>query len=94
MNDHMQRSKIQKMIKNIFALLCFVFTSFLLFAVIYETVVTEELPSDNKQTLDTISDKYSFLPKVFGSDENEMGLDENEEFEDEADKHNKGWYDD
>jgi hypothetical protein len=55
----------------------------------YETIVTNELPTDNPQVQEKISEKYSYLPKVFG----DSGLDEDEEYESEKEYYDKGWKD-
>lgn len=89
MIENMQRSKILNIIKNLFALFSFIFTAFLLYAVTYETVITHELPSDQNQVQQDISDKYSFLPKVFG----DGGVSDDEENDNEKEKYDKGWYD-
>jgi len=97
----MQKSKIQrtKMIKTIFAAFCFIFISFLLIVTVYETHITQEYPSDNVKKNEILSDKYSILPSP--SDLNfssvflvidSLAIDEDEEFEDEKNKHDSGWY--
>jgi preprotein translocase subunit SecY len=91
MIESMPRSKILiKIIKNIFAAFCFIFAAFLFFAVVYETIITHELPTDNQIVQEQISDKYSYLPKsVFG----DSGVSDDEENENEKEKYDKGWYD-
>lgn len=85
----MQRLKILNIIKNLFALFSFIFIVFLFYTVTYETVITQEIPTDDNQIQKEISDKYSFLPKVFGDE----GVSDDEEDENEKEKYDKGWYD-
>src|SRR5688572_16266983 len=77
-------------IGQIFQIFSILFVTFLIATVVYETIITEELPTDNEKVLEKISDKYSIMPKVFGDS---FGLDENEQFEDEKEYYDKGWKD-
>jgi hypothetical protein len=82
----------RKLLSTIFAAFSFIFVLFLLSVVVYETVITEELPTDKPNELAIIGEKYSFLSNAFAEDEELSSLDEDEEFEDEEDKHEKGFY--
>lgn len=99
MIGHMQKSKtLRTMIRNILAALCFIFTAFLLYAVLYETIITQELPTDKANVNEEISDKYSFLPKsVFAEESIPISVmtheDDNsdEEQDNEKEYYDKGW---